>query len=253
MRARRASPQTPLVPTSTASSRFAAGHGLDLVDRSVERQDLVDACDFGLGDEVGLGEVDAVDFVDLECRPGDGQLAPLAMTWTPASGVTVRSRSRDRAEDLLRFGTGPELSRARSSAWVLLCHGRSRQLGRAAHDRVGDIGIVPVGPDRGSGARSDSPKGRSADAGVLTTALFSRRRGPGRLQWRRSASPRPRGASRSPDDQQAAAGVKAEHSIASGICDALGDQRHRCRAARRDARFAAGGGARPAECLLVAS
>jgi hypothetical protein len=47
-----------------------------------------------------------------------------------------------------------------------------------------------------------------------------------RSPWRRSASPRPAGVSRSPDGQQAAAAVKAEDSIASGIRDAVGDERY---------------------------
>lgn len=47
---------------------------------------------------------------------------------------------------------------------------------------------------------------------------------------RASASPRLGGSSRSPGRQQAAAGVKAEESIASAICDALGENRTRgCR------------------------
>jgi hypothetical protein len=43
--------------------------------------------------------------------------------------------------------------------------------------------------------------------------------------WRPSASPRSAGVSRSPDGQQAAAAVKAEDSIASGIRDAVGESR----------------------------
>ena len=182
MRARRASPQTPLVPRSTASSRFAAGHGLDLVDRSVERQDLVDACGFGLGDEVGLGEVEAVDFVDLECRPGDGPLAPLAMTWTPASGVTVRSRSRDRAEDLLRFGTGPELSRARFSAWVLPRHrglgGTSAISNMRSSNRVIALATAPAKRPAGASRTHDRfPSLAGANRTIAKATLQSPRLG----------------------------------------------------------------------------
>ena len=59
-----------------------------------------------------------------------------------------------------------------------------------------------------------------AAAPVRTIAIaFRPARGPRSLR-RRSTSPPPGGASRSPAGQQAAAGVKAEDSIASGICDA---------------------------------
>ena len=70
------------------------------------------------------------------------------------------------------------------------------------------------------------------------------------LLRRRSASPRPRGASRSPDDQQAAAGVKAEHSIASGICDALEEEEQRRRNQVPDAPNADEAGAGADERLL---
>jgi hypothetical protein len=47
-------------------SRLSAGHGLDTVDRFVEREHGVDAGRFGLGDEIRLSEIEPVDLVDLE-------------------------------------------------------------------------------------------------------------------------------------------------------------------------------------------
>jgi Protein of unknown function (DUF3024) len=49
-------------------SGFAAGDGLDPVDRVGGRQDLEDSRRFGLRNEVRLGEVDALKLIDLE-RP----------------------------------------------------------------------------------------------------------------------------------------------------------------------------------------
>jgi hypothetical protein len=54
-----------------------------------------------------------------------------------------------------------------------------------------------------------------------------------RSRWRRSTSLPRGGASRPPDGQQTAAAVKAEGSIASGMCDAAGDSRNVDRNAQR--------------------
>jgi hypothetical protein len=48
------------------SSGFDAFHGVDLVDRSVERGDATDAGALGAGNEVRLGEVEAIVLVDLD-------------------------------------------------------------------------------------------------------------------------------------------------------------------------------------------
>jgi|SRR5450755_1357405 len=47
-------------------SGFAARDGLEPIDRAVEGQDCANAGRFGLGDEIGLGEVETLEFVDLE-------------------------------------------------------------------------------------------------------------------------------------------------------------------------------------------
>ncbi len=52
---------------SGAWSGFDALNGGHLVDRSVERGDASDAGTLGAGHEVGLGEVETVDLVHLDC------------------------------------------------------------------------------------------------------------------------------------------------------------------------------------------
>jgi hypothetical protein len=61
---------------------------------------------------------------------------------------------------------------------------------------------------------------RHRDHGSPSIAFVGGASPAGRSQWRRSTSPRPGGASRSPDGQQTARTVNAEDSIARGVCDA---------------------------------
>jgi hypothetical protein len=86
----------------------------------------------------------------------------------------------------------------------------------------------PSAADRLSRSTRERPQQLSGIAFLLKAPLGAR------SPWRRSASPQPGGASRSPDAQEAAARVKAEDSIASGVCDAL-ERNHRSRRPLRPA------------------
>ena len=57
-----------------SNSGLASGHAADPVEASVEGEDLAHAGDLGLGDQVGLGEVEAVGLMDLQRSQQRGRI-----------------------------------------------------------------------------------------------------------------------------------------------------------------------------------